>query len=349
MASSFSVFELEKRKWELARNQREGRSPADGAQDTGGSSPEERTEQVTRLHAALLEVTGRVRSAVRAGNPPPVRDALRRLRDVVSAQAVRDVFEYASLDEEHLGADAAMVFVALAAMKVGMGLGYEDKRLLWLGLGGMCANIGLYRIPRRLEGVHPSDLSPQDRAKKRTHPHLGGQVLERLGEEYRPLAEIVLQVHERVDGSGYPHGLKGKEIHEMALIIGLVEHVVSMRRPRRSGNRFLQTTAIKEVVDSERLCFPHRVLKEFLDQVSLFPVNTYVRLNNDSVARVLATYKDKPMRPTLELLYDGRGKKKDAPRLVHLEHFPLLHIVDALESGVMEEMAAEQTEEGDAG
>lgn len=332
MSSAFSVFELEKRKWELSRAEREQQSSGVGDnRQEGPASPEERTEHADKLYLALLSTMRTVRGEVRKGLPPRPELAQKIYRRMLADGLAGLVYERASLDEQHADVVAATVYVSLAAMKVGQGLGYDDERLLWLALGGLFVNIGLYRFPDRLEALRYEDLSPQDRAKMRTHPQLGEQIIEDLGEEYLPLCEMVLQAHEREDGSGYPSGLQGEEIAEPASIIGLVEHVVSLREARRIGNRFIQTSVIKQVVDREGRTFSRRILKEFLDQISLFPVNTYIRLNNDSIGRVLATYKEKPMRPTIELLYDGRGKKKESPKLVHLESFPLLHIVEALE------------------
>ncbi|NJB68370.1 HD-GYP domain-containing protein (c-di-GMP phosphodiesterase class II) [Desulfobaculum xiamenense] len=335
MAAGFSIFDLERRKWELARAQRERKSATDAPEgdDAERTATREHPQEVAELHAVLLAEAARIRDAVRSGGGAEARPALRAFVRIVDEGLVVPVFEHASLDEEHRDAAAAAVYVALGSMRIGLGLGYGRRRLAWLGLGGLFANVGLCRFPRRLETIAPDALSPQDRAKMRTHPQIGAQIVEEMGEDYRPLRDVVLQIHERVDGTGYPNGIHGKDISEFASVIGLVEHVVALRGERRTGNRFIHTPVIKRVVDEERRSFPRRVLKEFLDQISLFPVNTYVRLNNDSVGRVLATYKERPMRPTLELLWDGRGKKKETPKLVHLENFPLLHIVEALDDG----------------
>ena len=134
-----------------------------------------------------------------------------------------------------------------------------------------------------------------------------------------------------MDGSGYPRGLKGEEILEFASIIGLVDTYMAMIRNRPYRSKYMQTEAVKAIIELGQGRFPPRVFKEFLDQVSLFPVNTCVKLNNNSIGRVLSTEKTQPLRPTLELLYDGLAQKMEKPRIVRLSKQPLLHIIGAVD------------------
>ena len=69
----------------------------------------------------------------------------------------------------------------------------------------------------------------------------------------------------------------------------------------------------------------------FLNQISLFPVSTYVRLNNKSVGRVLSTDTDRPLRPLIEILYDGQGKKMEERELVPLTENPLLYVMESID------------------
>jgi HD-GYP domain-containing protein (c-di-GMP phosphodiesterase class II) len=68
----------------------------------------------------------------------------------------------------------------------------------------------------------------------RVHPQVGYDILKKIDFPW-PIAEIVLQHHERMDGTGYPRGLKGDEIMIEARILGLADVVESMgsHRPYR--------------------------------------------------------------------------------------------------------------------
>jgi HD-GYP domain-containing protein (c-di-GMP phosphodiesterase class II) len=137
-------------------------------------------------------------------------------------------------------------------------------------------------------------------------------------------------VHERSDGSGYPKGLEGSEISEFAAIIGLVDLYIALIGKRPHREKFMQTEAIKMILKETKGLFPSKILKTFLNQISLFPINAYVRLNNKSIGRVLSTEKNQPLRPTIELLYDGLGNKLERREIIRLMDSPLLYITDSL-------------------
>jgi len=70
----------------------------------------------------------------------------------------------------------------------------------------------------------------------KTHARIGSDIIKQIDFHY-PIAEIILQHHERENGSGYPRGLKGKEIMLEAKIIGVadVAEAMSSHRPYRAA------------------------------------------------------------------------------------------------------------------
>jgi HD-GYP domain-containing protein (c-di-GMP phosphodiesterase class II) len=80
----------------------------------------------------------------------------------------------------------------------------------------------------------PGRISDIERGIIRTHPQVGYDILKSIDFPW-PIAEIVLQHHERMDGSGYPRGLKDGDIRIEARIIGLADVVESIgsHRPYR--------------------------------------------------------------------------------------------------------------------
>lgn len=163
------------------------------------------------------------------------------------------------------------------------------------------------------------------------HPNVSFQILSKLGRRYGWLAEVALQVHERADGSGYPKGLEGEEIREMASIVGLIDTYVAMTEEKPYRDRFLQSHAVNFIIKETKKFFPPRILKIFLNQISLFPVNSYVRLNNQSIGRVVSTDENQPLRPTLEILYDGLSNKIAGRGFIRLADNPLLYIIESID------------------
>lgn len=106
---------------------------------------------------------------------------------------------------------------------------------------------------------------------------------------------------------------------------------MAMTRMRPYMDKQMQPDAVKSIVGLSKSKFPARIVKEFLNQISIFPVNSYVKLNNKSIGRVVSTSGSQPLRPVIELVYDGHGQKLEKRPIVNLADSPLLHIVDFID------------------
>ncbi len=274
----------------------------------------------------MMETRDRVRRN-QGINPSPI---LTDVHYVLNKDLIEELYEYSMFFpgdyEEILIHDVKVAFVALI---VGKGLGYDLRMLLKLGLAGLLENVGMYEIPEDvLQKKEPLDDEAMDLI--RAHPKRSYEILAEMGEKYHWLAEVAAQVHERADGSGYPYGLKREQIYEMSFIIGLSDVYVAMITDRPYRDRFVQTDAIKYIIEEGSGQFPTSIRKVFLNQLSLFPVNTYVRLNNKSIGRVLCTDKNQPLRPTIEVVQDSAGHKMLKRELIKLSENPLLYITESL-------------------
>ncbi len=275
-----------------------------------------------RFIEKALEIMERVKND-QGISPSPI---LSILHDIINGNLIDNLYEYAmSLPGDFDQMVIHAVDVTFTSLKVGRGMGYDTKMLLRLGLAGFLENVGMYTIPDTI-------LKKEEKLTKdevyiiKKHPERSAEILRRLGEKYQWLAKAAMQIHERSDGSGYPLGLKGEEIMEMAAIIGMVDVYVAMIKKRPYREKFVQTDAIKSIIEASKGLFPQKLVKVFLNQISLFPVNSFVRLNNRSIGRVISTDRDQPLRPTIELLYDGLGNRLKERQVVSLSDTPLLYI-----------------------
>jgi len=110
-----------------------------------------------------------------------------------------------------------------------------------------------------------------------------------------------------------------------------VDTYVAMIRKRAYRDRILQPDAIRFILKEAKVQFPTKILKAFLNSISLFPFNTYVKLNNKSIGRVIATHRNHPLRPAVEVLYDGLGNMPERKEIVRLSDNPLLYIVETID------------------
>jgi putative nucleotidyltransferase with HDIG domain len=113
-------------------------------------------------------------------------------------------------------------------------LGWPEDRIEGVRLGASIHDIGKIRVPAEILS-RPGLLSPEEMALIRTHPAAGYEVLREVELPW-PVAQMILQHHERLDGSGYPQGLKGGDILEEARLLAVADVVESMasHRPYRA-------------------------------------------------------------------------------------------------------------------
>jgi HD-GYP domain-containing protein (c-di-GMP phosphodiesterase class II) len=288
------------------------------------------SENVKTSYTGLLEKAEEIRDRVKADQGLSHSPILTLLHDIIDQDLIDQLYEYAISFPSDDELPAHSISVTLASLKVGKGMGYDTKKLLRLGFTAFLENVGMYKLPDHIL-KKTGELTPDEIAVIRKHPELSAQIFNGMGEVFKQLGEVALQVHERSDGSGYPRGLKGQAISEAASIIGLIDVYMAMIKDRPYRDKYIQTRAVKSVLEFGKGKFPPNVVKAFLNQISLFPVNTHIRLNNGSIGRVISTDQRQPMRPTIELLYDGLGRKIDKGKIIQLSESPLLHIVGSVD------------------
>ncbi|MFQ5657048.1 MAG: HD-GYP domain-containing protein [Candidatus Methylomirabilales bacterium] len=219
------------------------------------------------------------------------------------------------------------VNVCIVSTKLGLELGYTDDELRQLSLAALLHDIGMVRLPKGLERKGP--LNSVEQALLGRHVREGARIVRELGPEYNWLAEVISQVHERVDGSGYPRQLKGTDVHEYAQIVGLADVYESLVHDRPHRQRLTPVEALKEILNRERTAFPDRILKALIQTLSPYPVGSLVRLNTGEIGRVVATNKDHPLRPVAEILFRG-GKQLEEPAVIDLSQSPLLNVQESI-------------------
>jgi len=125
--------------------------------------------------------------------------------------------------------------VAALSVAIGKKLGWDDFKLQGLRLGAMIHDIGKISVPSEILN-RPGGLSVPELTIIKSHAQVGYEILAKTSFPW-PIKEMVHQHHERLDGSGYPNGLRGDQIVEEAKVIGVADVVdaITSHRPYRPG------------------------------------------------------------------------------------------------------------------
>ena len=125
--------------------------------------------------------------------------------------------------------------VAGIARAIAQELGLSEDAAQGIWVASLIHDIGKVRVPADILS-RPAHLSSAEFELIKEHPRTGYEILKKIDFPW-PIAEIVLQHHERINGSGYPLGLKGDEILFASRIIGVADVVEAMtyHRPYREA------------------------------------------------------------------------------------------------------------------
>lgn len=302
-------------------SRREEDEPVGGPPEVEGWS-----QEIIDLGNRFIERAKKIGIQVKNDEVIDPSEVFNDLNRVINNDLVENLYEYTMCElEEKDMVPRHIVDVTFISLMIGKGMGYDRKAQMILGLSAFFSNVGMYKIPEDILNK-AGNIDKSEKEIIENSPQWSFDILNQLEKKYKWLADIAIQIHERSDGSGYPNGLNGKEINEVASIIGLVTVYVEMTRDRHYRDNHDQTDAIRYIVDEARDFFPRKVRKAFLDQVTLFPINSYVILNNQSIGRVLRSNKKWTLRPTIELLFNSQGDKLEKPKVIRLMENPLLYI-----------------------
>lgn len=170
------------------------------------------------------------------------------------------------------------VNVSMLAVMFGKFLGYDQEQLRLLGLAGILHDIGKQFIPASILNA-PRRLNPDEFAIIRTHSTLGYEKLA----EHKDVPELVrrgvLEHHEKIDGTGYPHGKSGEDISVFSSILSLADvyDALSSNKPYRKA--LPPTTAITTLYEMRGSAFPPDLTEKFIRCIGVYPTGSLVRLS----------------------------------------------------------------------
>jgi putative nucleotidyltransferase with HDIG domain len=135
--------------------------------------------------------------------------------------------------------------VTRLSVAIARDMGLDEDKVEGLRIAGMVHDIGKLSIPAEILSK-PTKLSPAEYALIQSHPQSGFTILENIPFPW-PIARIVLQHHERMNGSGYPNKLAGEAILIEARIIAVADVVEAMSSHRPYRPALGQLAAIEEI------------------------------------------------------------------------------------------------------
>ena len=207
--------------------------------------------------------------------------------------------------------------VAVYMMTLGRHLGFSRHQLSELGFIGLLLDIGKLELPDGLL-AKSEKLSGEERALIQTHVAASLNLLN----SGAPLGQNVLQGisehHERIDGTGYPHGLTGGEISIFGKISAIADSFSAMTSARPYDITRSAFDAMKELFKIAGTELHAPLVEEFVQAIGIFPVGSMIELSSGEIAIVLEHNKIRRLEPKVLILTDAEKSLLGSPLLFDL-------------------------------
>ncbi len=196
--------------------------------------------------------------------------------------------------------------VCILAVAFGRHLGYSDSALQLLGLCGLLHDVGKMRIkPEILYKKEP--FTEREAEYLRRHTEAGYQSLAAHKGLHKLVLDVALNHHERVDGTGYPRGLRGHEIAEFTRIIAVLDAYDTMISGRSYAAARTPYEAQKILYANKGTQFDEDIALQFIRAIGPYPPGTLVQLCNGMVGAVLSGRHKFRHLPTVLVVRDENG------------------------------------------
>ncbi len=140
---------------------------------------------------------------------------------------------------------------------------------------------------------------------------------------------IISQIHERHDGTGYPENLKGDEIHTLATVISAADFYEALTHLRAWRNRISCHAVIRKFIENHPTNFNPLIIKKLIGVLSVFPPGSIIKLSNGIIAQVLKINKGSLMRPMVRTILD-KNYNRIEEEIIDLAQYPLTAIDDVI-------------------
>jgi HD-GYP domain-containing protein (c-di-GMP phosphodiesterase class II) len=173
---------------------------------------------------------------------------------------------------------------------------FEKKDMI---IAALCHDIGKFFIPDSL--LKKKDLTEEEQFYIMKHVTMGHDLLAGIQGFKSSVLTMVVQHHERLDGSGYPYGFSGDAVNRMALLNGLADTYASLGREQMSGFYMPSYEVAEFILAQAGIKFPKEDVELLMSEIVAYPLQSIVRLNTGEQARVVHKNKQAPTRPVVKI------------------------------------------------
>jgi HD-GYP domain-containing protein (c-di-GMP phosphodiesterase class II) len=209
--------------------------------------------------------------------------------------------------------------VAVCALMVALArqLNLDDNEIRGAGMSGLLHDLGKAVMPVAVLNK-PGKLTDEEFAIMKKHPEEGHRLLVEGGCAMAVVLDVCLHHHEKVDGSGYPQGLKNDQISlfaKMGAVCDIYDAITS-NRPYKAG--WDPAESIRQMTEWSKGHFDKRVFHAFVKSIGIYPIGSFVRMRSGRLGVVIDQTAKSLLTPKVKVFFSTSSNLRIPPQILDL-------------------------------
>ncbi len=247
-----------------------------------------------------------------------IEDDVRNILELIKEERNTFILKVFSKKEhpDVLSYEIESVDICILALVVGIDLKLADSDLLILGVSCLLKDLGMNKIPSEILNKK-EDLLEDEIHEIKNHPDYSIEIIGELGFGQN-IKDVVIDHHERWDGKGYPRGKSQENINYMARVISVIDGFNAMKEDRPYRESLEGYGAIKSIIGDNGQRYDPTILNVVVKSIGIYPIGSYVALNDASICQVISINKDKPLKPVVKVIINKDGTESKSNSVVDI-------------------------------
>lgn len=221
-------------------------------------------------------------------------------------------------------------------------LGFSKTEMHDISMGALMLDVGTTKLPDSMIDMKGT-LNPLSMKLVRHHVEFGMEILDNTPNLPAVVREMVQTHHERVNGSGYPNGLKSEQIPVSGGIAAIVDCYDAMITNRPYKKRISPTEAVCTMYNWRNVDFHEDLIEQFIQCIGAYPTGSLVELNSGQVGIVMSQNRVRRLFPKVLLILTADRDLYESPQMLDLWEYrqkskgtvlEITRVIDADEIGV---------------
>lgn len=275
----------------------------------------QKSEAINQCQKAFSRAVNTVKSVVSGISHRPI-NAIQEGAELIDGMA-SDMVEQGSIVMHLMKTDEDDAFgyyhslnVSVLSMLVAKHEGMSVEEIRQVGVGALLHDIGKTKIPRSIL-MKKGGLTNAEQKIFEMHSQFGVEFVSKV-DGFSELAKTVIaQHHEELSGGGYPQGLKGEKINNLARLVGLVNYYDNLCHNPDPGKSLIPSEALAYLYKSKQKEFGSEYIQVLIRLLGVYPPGTIVKLSNDMIGLVISVNSEHLLYPSI-IIYDPNIPRSDA-------------------------------------